>query len=129
MARSTSGPYIQRMLDGITLSENERRRVERRDEEVRNRARASRMRRLGMSGDYQFDPLTESIAQQHVNDDHEIGVAVGNEQWGQRLTVMYGIAHLVAESQRVREQLDTLIELQRTTNQILSRLVPQNVQS
>lgn len=129
MVYSVQGSFVQRMMDGIELSETARTDAQRRGAEVRDQTRTSLMRRAGRRGPYQRDPLTESIAEQHVADDYAVRLAIGNEQWGQRLTTMYGVAQLVTDSQKMHAQLDEITELLRTTNRILSRLVPQDTRS
>lgn len=131
LAICSEGTYKAKMAEAIRFSEDKRQRVVDLGLEIGGIARTELMRRheqIGMRPPSQADLDTKADAA--VEADARWRVACADEQWGYRLTTMYGIAELVAaanegneliryQNKLMREQL----EAQKKTNELLERLV------
>lgn len=120
---ATIGSLLGRMQSGVRFSERERIAVAERAEVIRERE-AARLRagrqKIGM-------PLPERDIMTHASGaadkDPVVRVHVGNEQWGQRLTVMYGVAHLATAITETNRHLATLTTQQTTVINLLQQVL------
>ena len=132
------GSYIARMNAAIIWSEESRVAATERGEEIGDEARAELIERYRLKKVAPpSQPMLDTVANKAIENDERWGVLVSQEQWACRLAAMYSSAELVVSTREQTQILDAifiqnkqLIELntqlvdeQRTTNDLLRRLV------
>lgn len=105
---SIDGDNYQRMLDGKQLSERHRLAVTNRAEDIRKSAVQEFLRRAEQTGNTTAISHASAYATQRINNDVEIKADIGGEQWGFRLTTMYGILHLTDEFNMLNNEVASL---------------------
>lgn len=134
------GTYIERMNDAIVFSEAKRVRVAKLAAEIGDRARVElielyRQRRAAPPS----EAMLNTVADAAIEKDVRWKTAVGDEQWGGRLTMMYALAELALTAREHTQALDLILKTQyqatdvqrqllteqRTTNELLKMLVGQ----
>ena len=121
-APATEGSYYDRMRAGVEMSENERRGVVRRAARIRVAVRREFEVRDRASRVQTPDSEIEASASWRADQDQIVKARIGGEQWGQRLTTMYGVAHLADSVEMMQDQLDNVIKRQDETNALLRRI-------
>lgn len=134
------GTYIERMNAAIVFSETKRVRVAQLNAEIGDQARNEL---IELYRQKRVDPPTKSmldtVAEAAIEKDARWKNAVGDEQWGSRLTTMYALAELALTAREHTQVLDLILKKQheatdlqrqllaeqRTTNELLKMLVGQ----
>lgn len=119
---ATEGSYYDRMREGIELSERKRRAATARGDRVRAQVRREFEIRDRSNRTLTPESEVQASADWRADTDKIVGAHVGGEQWGHRLTVMYGVAHLVVAVDLMQDQLDNVIRRQDETNALLRRI-------
>lgn len=136
--RCVSGTYLDKMNEAIRFSEEKRWRVVTLTQEISEASAQELIKRHRQLGK---PPPTkahlETAADKACEADPRWQTAVGDEQWGYRLTTMYALAELVAatrentqvlkaiyeEARATRITQQRLLIAQQTTNDLLQKLV------
>lgn len=121
-AKSTVGTLYQRMLDGIKTSEENRTLASERADLVRERAldaMRSRPERIIHLTEHDAKVQADATA----DADRVVQAYVGGEQWGHRLTSMYGIAHIAYMMSKTYMKLIKIHSAQNTTNRLLQEIL------
>lgn len=119
----TEGTFIEKMNEAIKFSEEKRKRVTTLGKIIGDKARSELIRRhrqMRMEPPSQADIDTK--ADSAIEADARWRLAVADEQWGYRLTTMYGIAELVAAQREANDLARRQLAEQRTTNDLLRML-------
>jgi len=119
---ATEGSYYDRMTAGIELSEKKRRAATARGDRVRAQVRREFEIRDLSNRTLTPESEIQANADWRADTDKIVGAHVAGEQWGHRLTVMYGVAHLAGAVEMMQDQLDNVIRRQDETNALLRRI-------
>jgi hypothetical protein len=114
---ATVGSMFDRMMEGIAESERHRERADRIAKRVKDTARTEFLARR--SSVTRSSAAMEAVAQARADADPLVKAAIDGEQWGQRLTTMYGIAHLTIQMDEMLVEQRRANELQKETNALL----------
>lgn len=118
----TVGSFFQRMQSGMKFSEEKRIAADDRVNEVREHVKRQLRNRpnRGMTlSDFDIDVQANRV----TRDDQTTSDLVGGEQWGQRLTVMYGVAHLASAVNITNRHLTELVTQQAATIELLQQVL------
>lgn len=119
---STSGSLIKRMIDGMKLSEAKRAAALRRGDSVRARAEEELAMRADARG-ASFDPRDAGFTAGWTADhDPVVQAAVAGEQWGSRLTTMYGVAAMAVTVTDMQPTLERVASQQKQIIALLERI-------
>lgn len=127
------GTYIERMNAAIVFSEASRVRVAKLAAEVSKEARDELIRLYRHKrAATPTKSMLDTVADAAVEKDARWRNAVGDEQWGGRLTMMYAIAEVALSTREHTQAFDLILKTQqqllaeqRTTNKLLEKLVGQ----
>lgn len=124
MSRSLSGTPLEKMLEAIRFSEDNRVRAIDQTRALTDKAArelTNRKRAQGLPPPSRAE--IDTVADDLLRSDPIAKVAVDNEQWGYRLTTMYALQELVAEQAATRSLLGELVREVKTLNKRLSDTV------
>lgn len=116
---ATLGSYYDRMHNAVRLAELHRVAAHRRAAQVSAKARREYIERAAYRGVVAPETSVKSASSIAAENDHVVKEHVGNEQWGGRLTTMYGIAHLADTANEYLELQHHIVD---QNNQIIALL-------
>lgn len=123
---ASTGSYLDRMREGIEMSERNRHLATQRNNKIHDEVRQEITARDAEDGTETPEHVIRTDGDRRAGSDWFINTKISREQWGHRLVTMYALAHLAEAAVAIFHQLEQLTEEQRTTNRLLQRLVDQS---